>query len=561
MQEITHPEFNDALWAKYRTVFEGGDVFKEAYLQKFSKRETSTEFENRKSISYVPSFAKAAVVDIKNSIFNRLIDVIRVGGSKDYLAAVKGQNGGVDKKNRSMNNFIGHKVLPELLSIGKVGVYVDMPVGESLTLLDDASRHPYLYTYQAEDIRSWHYDDNGDLQTLLLRANVDNLNEFGLVTGTTSEYRLFTLKEDGVDVKKYDEDNSLLDSVLIPHLKQIPFVLFEIPESLLVDVADYQISLLNIASSDVNYAIQANFPFYVEQYNLTAMNGIRKASDLNADGTEKEATKSTPTKVQEHGVLHGRQYAKDLDRPAFIHPSPQPLEVSMQKQDEMKREIRQLVNLAVANMDPGRESAESKKLDERGLSAGLHGIGLECERAERQIASIWAAYVQSEPAIVNYPEDYNMKSDAERIALADDVNRLIKSNPSKTYQKELNKISARVLLGNRTQASTIEDINAEIDNASVQFVDPETLMQEVETGLVTTSTASQIIGFPEGEAEQAKVERAERAAAIVAAQTAAAAARGVPELDIDNKSAKEEKKESQNPDKDLDFKNGKRGDA
>jgi hypothetical protein len=565
--DIEHHAYNAVEWTKYRLVYESGDSFKKKYLQKFSDRENDTDFETRYSISYIPAFAKAAVIDIQNSIFNRLTDVTRVGGSSTYQKAVKGTSGGVDNKKRSMNNFIGHQVLPELLPIGKVGVYIDMPEGQSVTLADDAQRHPYLYIYQAEAIKSWSVDANGKMQAVLLQAWVNTIDDdTQLVMGKVEEYRFIQLTAGGVRITTYDDSSNMKKEKFIKGMTELPFVVFELPHSLLKDVADYQISMLNIASADMNYGIRANFPFYVEQYNLAAANHIRSVQSANQDGTADQA-KVAEDKNRDHGVLHGRQYAQGLDRPGFIHPSPEPLEVSMRKQEEMKKEIRQLVNLAVANMDPGRESAESKKIDQQGLTAGLAGIGLECERGEREIATIWAAYEQSDVATVNYPEDYDAKTDYERLTSAKELADLVKHAPSHTYQKALNKQSARIMLANRVSAEEMEKIYKEIDAAPVQFVDPDTLHTDVETALVTRDTASQIRGYQAGEAEKAKEEHAERAAAIVAAQTAAsvgvkdAGARGVPELDANNKSAEEEKDDSQDREMDLDSKDGKRGEA
>jgi hypothetical protein len=540
---------------KYRLTFAGGDAFKNKYLKKFSERETDPDFSIRSDITYVPAFAKAAVIDIQNSIFNRLIDVTRRDGSESYQQSVRGTNGGVDNEGRSMNNFVGHSILPELLPMRTVGVYVDMPRGDSVTRLQD-ERHPYLYTYRAEEIKSLKKDINGNLVALVLEGNANIFDdEFQVVTETEKRWRHLLLTEAGVRVTIYDEEGPIEQTIL--PLTKIPFVIFQLPHSLLVDVADYQISMLNIASSDMNYGIRSNFPFYTEQYNLASSNHIRTVKNGDDDGTAAQASTAKDKEV-ESGVMKGRRYAQGMDRPGFIHPSPEPLEVSMKKQEAMKKEIRQLVNLAVANMDPGRESAESKKIDERGLSAGLSAIGLELERGERLIAEIWSMYEQSNTATVFYPEDYDAKSDDDRMSQAEKLAELTKPSPSFTFQKELNKQQAKVLLGNKVDAKTMKKILKEIDDAKVQYVDPETIVADVETGLVSRPTASDIRGYGKDEAVKAEAEHAKRAAAIIAAQSQAGA-RGVPDLDPNPKSSKEEKKNSQNREKDLDSKDGKRG--
>jgi hypothetical protein len=557
-------------WNKYRFTYNGGEDFKEEYLKQFTLREDSNEFVKRKDMTYVPAFAKAAVIEIKNSIFSRMNDVKRLEGSTTYMAVINGEGPGVDRERSSMNAFMGGEVLPEVLAIGKVGIFVDQPVlaKRTGTRHDDVNRIPYLYIYQAEQIRSWSYNDNNELDSLLLQATVDVRDDgTGLVTDKETEYRHFRLlDEGGVKVTIYGEDSLEKDGGGTYAWTQIPFVVVDITTSLLTDVADYQIAHLNIASSDVSYAWKSNFPFYTEQRDPHAGGALRTTNEVgdSTDGTA-AAAKAANTKEIKVGVVQGRTYPRGMDRPDFIHPSSEPLEVSMKKQEEMKREIRQLVQLAVTNMDPRRESAESKTMDERGLEAGLSYIAQELESAERAVSAIWSMYEQSDKvAQIKYPEDYNLKTTAARIEEGTALIELAKSSPSHTYQKEMSKLAAETTLGNKVTNDVLETIKGEIDKATVIYVDPDSLVADVETGLATTTTVSEIRGYPEGEAEKAKEEHAERAARIVAAQTAAsnqnAAARGNPDLDPDpNNSPNEEKDISQSRDTDVDGVKGVRG--
>lgn len=542
-------------WRKYRLTAKGGADFRNEYLKTFSKREDANEFQCRKEMTYVPAFAKAALIEIKNSIFNRLVDVKRLGGPSSYQKVVDGVSPGVDRKGTSMNAFMGGTVLPELLAIGRVCVFVDQPKLEvkTGTKLDDADRVPYLYIYQAEQVKSWCRNANEELVSLLLEAQVDTCcPETGLVTGQEPQYRLFNKTAEGVTVTIYNQYNDQISEETFAWT-MIPAEIYDIPHSLLEDVADYQIAHLNIASSDINYAWKSNFPFYTEQdaggasaQNLRRTNRVEGDS---TDGTAQKAATASDREIQV-GNVKGRRYTKGTDRPDFIHPSPEPLEVSMKKQDEMKREVRQLVQLSVTNMDPRRESAESKTMDARGLEAGLSYLAHELERIERKIAEIWAMYEQSsEIAEIRYPQDYSLRTTADRIKEGEDLMKLAKNSPSQTYQKEMNKQAAEATLGNKVSSETLNKIKTEIDEASVVFVDPETLVKDVETGLATAGTVSKIRGYPEGEAEKAKKERAERAAAIALAQSKVSgdngrmAARGVPELDPNAESSPNQEKE------------------
>ena len=123
--EIRHPKYNDKEFKKWRLTYKGGDSFINEYLKRFSSRETDVDFTLRKQVTYLPAFAKGAVNDVKNAIFQRTSDVVRTGGSISYQKAITGLIGGVDLNSSGMNEFIGNAILPELLPLSKDGVYID----------------------------------------------------------------------------------------------------------------------------------------------------------------------------------------------------------------------------------------------------------------------------------------------------------------------------------------------------------------------------------------------------------------------------------------------------
>lgn len=562
IDKIRHPDFTarELDFYKWRSVFEGGRQFINRYLIKFSARETDEDFANRKCITYPPAHAKAAITDIRNAIFQRMTDITRIGGPKSYQDAVAGIGRGVDNRGNSMNSYIGRFVLQELLVLGRVGIYIDKPpLPKNSTLADTDATRPYLYIYTAESIRSWHYNEANELDAILLEDHFYSFDEdSGLVTGQDTRYRLMRLTSEGVVVTFYeweDDDQGkrkLVETVKLLDLKRIPFVILELTNSLLADVADYQIALLNLGSSDMNYAMKSNFPFYTEQYSPQSRLPHMRPAGAD-DGTANEAGTSKAQEINSGGT-QGRAYSKDLERPGFIHPSPEPLRVSMEKQDRMIIEIRQLVNLALTSIRPARASAESKALDNQGLEAGLSYIGLELEYCEREIAKIWAEYEEDspEPAYVKYPDNYELRTDKDRRAEAAELEDLKKGTPSETYKKVIAKQIARVTVGTQVTQATLNRIYAEIDAAIVVDTDPDIIRMDHEAGFVSTATGSQIRGYPKGEAAKAAVDHAERISRIAAAQSPDGmqrmAARGVPDGEGDRKSGAEEKEMSQSAD-------------
>lgn len=580
-----HPMYTLFDYDKFRTCFVGGRNFIEKYLETFDTREDKQDFCKRKKLTHNPAFASEGVDEVKNAIYQRMPEIIRSGGTASFEKAVGGKDGGVDLEGSTMNTFMGQKVLPELLNMGRVGVYVDMPEFNPYSTLaefGDRQPHPYLYFYRLEDVLNWAYcyHENEIIYTVvLLREEHWNKNEAGLPTDKVERFRLVRLKPGGgVIVQFYEQyidindQNKRKEKVVaefnLPKLNRIPFIPLDIGKSLLHDIADYQVGLLNLASSDLMYSLNANFPFYVEGYDPKT-DGIwnRKGptTRFNAETGEEEVIEGSASKSPVIGVgtVHGRLYPMEAKPPQFIHPSPEPLKASMDKQEAMKADIKRLLNLAVANVAPSRASAESKKVDQQGLESGLAGIGLELEGAEREIAKIWAMYEGSEVDKLNiaYPTTYSLKTDAERIEEAKELKPLQGAAPSHTFAKEVAKLITRKLLEGKVNADTLNNIFKEIDDAKYATSDIELIIKSIEAGICDAETGSNAAGFDPATVEKAQKERVQRLADIAIAQSkgqgaAASKARGNPDGIPD---AKDEKTSSQNPDKNLPGERRKRG--
>jgi len=343
-------------------------------------------------------------------------------------------------------------------------------------------------------------------------------------------------------------------------------VLLDIGDSLIKDVVNHQIALLNLGSSDVNYALKSNFPFYVEQRDLRASGAHLKPAAT--DGTATTGGQPSGDTDIIAGAAHGRSYDKGLNAPSFIAPPSDPLRASMDLQEKLGDEIRQLVNLAVASLAQ-RQSAESKAMDNQGLEAGLSYIGLVLENAERQIAEHWAAYEERnvanrQIATIKYPDVYNLRTDADRIEEAQNLLKLMASVPGRKVKKELAKCIVLALLGGKISVDDLESINREIDDAPYTTSDANTITQAVINGICGEQTASIALGFDDDEYLQARKDHADRAVRVLQAQVKVAAengpaaaggkggvpsiagtdpaARGVPDLSTDPHAASRDEK-------------------
>ena len=153
----------------------------------------------------------------------------------------------------------------------------------------------------------------------------------------------------------------------------------------------------------------------------------------------------------------------------------------MQKQNQLKQDIRKLVNLSLSNLERPSGSQPANESDEKGLEAGLSYIGLELEKVENNIAEIWTAYEASgETATIKYPRKYSLKTDKQRREEAAELNKLKQTIPSSLFQKEISKRVARILLEDTSSFETIETVDAEIDAAVVIITDHEILREDYE---------------------------------------------------------------------------------
>jgi hypothetical protein len=567
---IRHPEYaiDYADYLKWRLTYMGGRNFIDQYLLKYSKREDDVAFKDRRCLSYVPAYAKAAINKLKNTMYSRMVEISRIGGPESYISACLSKEGGVDRMGSSMNTFMGSMVLPELMTMKSVGIYVDRAPANGPLLSNNKGNKPYLYTYKAEDILTWDFmycDGEYRYKNVLLRDTyLDYDTKTGMVKGTSERYRQVFMGDDGkVHVQFWlpAEDESAEEDIpmgpeTVLDLDRIPFVRIGLKASLLADVADYQVALMNLASSDVNYVFRANFPTYIEQEDPFAVSIYNRGGALPPnlsrttgkdpdEGTSGLAVASAPSREQRHGALEGRTYTKGMDPPSYIAPSPEPLLASIQKQTQMKNEIFELVDIAASQAQPQHASADSKAMDDRGLESGLSMIGLELEYGEREVAKIWALYENNaEPAFVNYPSKFTLKTDAQRVDECKALDEIKASAPSKSYGKEVAKVIATTMLGEKVHPDKLKKIHDEIDKAEYATSDRETLKVAVEAGLVDAVTASNAMGF-DGEkvVPKAQEEHAERLKRINDAQAANnPAARGVPDASAGGqKDAKVEK--------------------
>ncbi len=532
----------------FRRIKHGGDSFILNYIEKFSERESDTSFDLRKALTPSAAFAKREVVKVQNAIYQRLVDIVRIGGSESYQQVMSGEAGGIDLDNSSMSHFIGQDVLSELLFMGKVGVLVDMPksIGGA-SVADTNNDHPYCYIYTREQILNWTQDQINNRKTLTalrLSEYIPILDDYGLPSGDEIRYRIYNRLENSVQVRIFDKNNEEQENYIL-NIPEIPFIFFEIPDSLLHETGKYQIALMNMESSDISYSLKANFPFFVRKANALGGGHLKK----NDDGIEV-------------GNIQGMEYSGEKE-PGFIHPSSEPLKASMAKQEQIKESIQQLISSSISSI--ASRSVQSKEFDERGLESGLSAIGEILEYGERKIATFYALFEGNKNiATINYPDKYSLKSDEDRINEVKLLQEQKDEMPSLKGKKALCKMAAHTLFDTKLPVDDLKIIISEIEKSNNTGASAKTINADVEAGILGHETAAIMRGYNKEEPTKAAVEHADRLARIEEAQTRArdnSAARGVLDKAPDNQGAILEKQQAQDPNLDGDGKNNVRGEG
>jgi hypothetical protein len=485
-----------------------------------------------------------------------------------------------------LNEFIGTKIILELMTMRQVGVMVDRdPLPPKTERGREETTHPYLAISKVENIRNFVERDEGVYQKLLLSQWATRVDRNGLPVDKVEIFKFLELTPDGVKVSFYNkQDQLLLEPPYAPRVIEldfIPFHIFEISESLLTDLSDYQISLANLAASDMNLAVKANFPFLVMQYDPIFDRTRQKEAvisskdqttvrdqttiDLSTQATKDgsaEQHRITGEQVSQVGSGHGIRYPKGMDAPAFINPDPESLTASRKFSGELEEDINILANIALSNVEPRRQTEGKKKMDEGQKEEGLSYIGTELQFGENKIGSFWSKFEEEEskPSVA-YPQNYSLKSEADRLKEAEALREETDKIPSKTFQKAMAKRRATILVGHHIGPKDLAKIHSEIEKAPVMATDADTIATDIESNLVGEEMASEIRGYPPGQVEKARGDHAKRVQRINAAQ--GPASRGDKDDDDDPKKSgpAEKKLVEENRDKDPANKPTQRGEG
>lgn len=244
-----HPDYlaNIGKWTRCRDAFDGSDAVKAKgtdYLPRLLKqRPKEYEAYKRRALFYaITSKTVGALVGMASV----RSPVVKFPSSMDsyYID---------DKGVQFMENM--SKTMEEILLMGRVGLFVDMPV-------DGGDPKPFIYT--AESIINWKLDDNGNPRMVILEEwyQVPGKDEYEMVTDV--RYRKLWMNGDVYMGQTFTKKGEPLSAAVIPQIRgkpmdHIPFWVanpiglgFEVAKSPMIDIVDINLSHY-ISSADLEH--------------------------------------------------------------------------------------------------------------------------------------------------------------------------------------------------------------------------------------------------------------------------------------------------------------------
>lgn len=528
-------------WREWREAYEGGRIFRDRYLKKFSDREDHQEWTRRVETTPIQSFAKRAINRVRDNLALRFVDIIRRGGPKSYQEAVDGKGRGVDNRGSSMNDFIQAKILSDLLVIGRVGVMVDAPALQGKTAADAMNFQPYIYTYPVEqilDMTKAESNKESDFEAVLLCDHVRTRDPKNGKTKFEKRYKYLWLDEQTgkVNLQYIDMKGKPVGEVVRSELTAIPFVMFDIKQSFMQDISTHQIALLNLSSTITNYALEANFPLF------------RKQEDGNPFGEEnahpggKVGDQQGPSQT---GVRKGIKYGLKMNPPDFTAPPTGPMTESREYAKDLERQIFELVDAIVAELDPKGGGS---------MDAGLAYLGGRLQSGEARIADHWSAFENStDIPVIKYPEEWRIRPLVERLEEIEKATSVIFKFPGREPKQIMAAHFFTRLMRGAITSEELETCTKAIKDSDLATSDSDLILALKEQGALDTETVLIALGVDEKKAKEiatkANDERAERMAETQKAQMEMnAAGRGADDFVADPLAGSKEKEASRNTD-------------
>ena len=452
-----HPIYSNmhGKWEFFKDSYNGGEDYNNAHLFQYFK-EGNEEFGERKKRAYRENHSRR-VVDLVNSyIFKE--EVKRKSTNKLVTGFLENYDG----KGKTANQFM--KGASQWASVmGRVYVVMDkkaLPEDEQTGTQKDninPNAQPYCYIVYPQDVLDIAFDDNGKVKWALIKESKrDDDDPFESSGNVKDVFRLWMpgqwllFNEKGEQTDQGETGLSIVPIAMLDNEEKDAYS----GSSLIGDIAylDRAIfnnwSRLDVIVNDQTFS-QLIFP----------IEGL--PSDIVED---EELRKKFLTLATNRILLYS---AMAQVAPAFISPDASQADFILKM---IERQVKQLYSSMGLKSEIGEEiTAESgvaKAYDFDKLNKLLAGKADNCEQCENDLVEIFGHWVGAKnvDCEIDYPDEFDVKTLADEIALAQELTLL---DISKTFEKEVKKaVALKTLpkLDEKTMRVILDEIDARIED-------------------------------------------------------------------------------------------------
>lgn len=391
-----HPEYRkqEAIWQRSLAAYRGGDEYLDLALIRHVS-EIDLEFAERRKRAYYFNYPRAVAQRITQYVF--AVEPRRLGGSPELEEDF-------DRAGHRVSEVM--RQLSTLLNIfGRCYLWVDCPAFEgSPDLAESASRQlrPYARALSPLQVTDWSYAPDGRLEWAVIQEK--HLYSPDPRTPESESVLLYCYTRKHWEV--WQKTRSSAPQLLRQgenRLKEVP--LLEVLESDGVGIggAHWFADVVRVSEAILNNESEAQMNVVKQMF------GMLVVSDAFFRGVESAAKNAGNSSVLSATVARSAAIIESPEEKGisrYISPGGVPSEVIRQENESLKRELYEVVGLAVQNHSRAAQSAESKQWDFQNICQFLTGRAALLEQLE---LAAWQLFNRFDPAIAVPQITYNRK--------------------------------------------------------------------------------------------------------------------------------------------------------
>jgi len=446
-----HPSYSSWVeqWSFFKHSYLGGADYISENLFRYFK-EGDQEFIGRAKRAYRENHTKR-VVDLINTY---LFKAQAVRETENTLIAEFMDD--IDGRGKTADRFM--KTASQWASVmGRVYIVVDkMPIPEEQktgTQADNLKSKPYCYLIFPQDVLDIAFDDAGRVKWALIRESYrDDSDPFTASQTVEVQYRLWevakwTLFDDaGKDIDKGETGLDCVPIIILDNEEQEEYA----GQSLISDIAYIDRAIFNNWSRLDTIVCDQTFSQLI-----FPIEGL--AADIITDDNLRQQFMTLATN---RIILYSAQAQA---APAFISPDASQAQFILTMIERQTKQLYATLGLqSETGTESNTQSGVAKAFDFDKLNKLLANKADNLEQAEWEVYSIgakWMGITGDVDVLVDYPEEFDVKTLADEIKVAQELALL---DISVTFTKEINKLIVQKAIP-KAEDKTIKDIYAEID--------------------------------------------------------------------------------------------------